>query len=79
MSIPTELSNALGEAFRKKTTSFLFLGILLLIASMYINVLKESAGDTGIFYSGIIIIIAVTFQVILWLIFLIKKFNEFFN
>lgn len=69
----TEAISALGEALKKKTTAFLTLGVLLMIASMYINVLKPSAGEIGVNHSIVIIWFAILFQVISW----IKFFNLF--
>lgn len=63
----TEAISTLSEAFKKKTTAFLTLGILLMIASMYINVLKTGAGDIGVSHSIVIIWFAILFQVISWI------------
>lgn len=72
---PEELKN-FGEAFKRKTTSFLLLGILLMIASMYFNSKLYHTGDVGIFYSQIIIWITVVMQVLLWIIHLIKQIQK---
>ena len=64
------------DPFKKKTTSFLVLGILLMIASMYINFLKEPVGDIGIFYSKIIISLTIVMQGFLWIIWLIDEYRR---
>ncbi|OGM11230.1 hypothetical protein A2Z22_00735 [Candidatus Woesebacteria bacterium RBG_16_34_12] len=66
MSDVTEAISTLGEAFKKKTTAFLTLGVLLLIASMYINSLKSGVADIGVYTSILIIFFAVLFQAISW-------------
>lgn len=63
----TKAISTLGEAFKKKTTAFLTLGILLMTVSMYINVLEAGAGDIGVNHSIIIIWFAIFFQVISWI------------
>ncbi len=69
MADMTEAISVLGEALKKKTTAFLALGVLLMIASMYINVLNPSAGkgDIGVNHSIFIIWFAIFFQVISWI------------
>ena len=79
MASTTEELNNFGEAFKRKTTSFLLLGILLMIASMYLNSKLEHVGDVGIFYSQIIIWITVVMQIFLWIIYLIRQIRKLFN
>ncbi|KAB2946958.1 MAG: hypothetical protein OIN84_21140 [Candidatus Methanoperedens sp.] len=79
MSEAIEEYKHFGEAFKKKTTSFLLLGILLMSASMYINVLKAPTGDIGIFYSEIIIKLTIAMQIILWVIYLFREKRKLFD
>jgi uncharacterized membrane protein HdeD (DUF308 family) len=73
----SENVNTLGEAFKRKPTAFLLLGVLLMIASMYINSLKEGAGDIGVYYSKIIIALALIAQAISWIFyFFINRNNK---
>lgn len=60
---------SLREIFKKKTTSFLFFGILLMIFSMYFNYLKDGLGNIGMAFSGIIIILALVAQGFSWVAF----------
>jgi hypothetical protein len=64
----------LGEIFKNKTTSFLFLGILLMIFSMYFNYLKEGSGNIGINISDIIILFSLFAQLSSWIVnFIVPK------
>lgn len=71
-----DASRTLGEAFRKKTTSFLLIGVFLMIASMYFNTIKQGVGDVGIIYSQTIILIVLGYQVLSWILYLAKKYRK---
>lgn len=63
----------LPDMLKKKTTGFLFLGILLFLGSSYINTLKTGSADFGIYTSIVIIFISIFAQFINWLKFWRKK------
>ena len=56
----------------KKTTAFLVSGIALYLGSAYINTLKDSSADSGIYLSITIIAISVFAQFINWMIYWLK-------
>lgn len=66
----------MGKAFKKKTTGFLFLGIILFLGSTYFNMLKENSADIGVHFSIIIIIISIIAQLINWLIYWGKELKK---
>lgn len=57
----------------KKTTAFLFLGILLYLGSAYLNILQGGSASLGIPISEAVMAIAILAQVINWLGFWHKK------
>jgi len=61
--------------FDKKTTGFLFLGIILFFGSTNFNILKENSADMGFYLSIIIISISIVAQVINWIIYWKEKLN----
>lgn len=64
MALDTKVMLNLGKAFKFKSVGILFLGVLLMIVSMLVNVLKEGVGNIGIAFSELIIIFAIIFTAI---------------
>lgn len=70
----------IGDPFKYKTTSFLILGVILMISSMYINTLADkNAGEIGLIYSQFIVGITIVFQIIFWLPFAKRKLKSIFE
>ncbi len=76
MPTENEISKGMGEAFKKVGTGILLLGVLLMIASMYINTIKEGFGNLGLFYSQVIIIFALIIKLVFSIISVAKKLQE---
>lgn len=63
----------LPEIPAKKTTAFLFIGVLLYLGSTYLNIMQSGSASLGVPISEIVMVIAILAQVINWLGFWHKK------